>query len=230
LEIFDKIIFLKRIIMKQRILSLLLLVFTAHVFLGCSGKQESKEYNKPALYWYNKMIKQIANYNLDSADDTFTSLESEHRNSPLLPGATMIIATAHMNEEEYAMANYYLDEYLKRFSLKKNADYIRYLKIKSNYLAFKNQYRDQKLLNETLLKTNIFLKKYPMSEYVHLVQTMQARLLMTRALFDKEIAGLYGRVDKPKAKKIYQEKASKNWKDIQHIKDVDVPWYRAVFE
>jgi len=176
------------------------------------------------------MIKQISNYNLDGADDTFTSLESEHRNSPFIPGAMMIIATAHMEEEEYAMANYYLDEYLKRFSLKRDADYIRYLKIKSNFLAFKSQYREQNLLDETLIKTNEFLQKYPHSEYVHLVQTMKARLLMARSLFDKEIAELYGRIDQPVAKEFYEKKASKNWKDIESIEDINVPWYRAIFE
>jgi len=216
--------------MKQTMLKLLLVAITSYSFVGCTPKNEIKEYNKPAIYWYNKMIKQIANYNLDSADDTFTSLESEHRNSPFIPGAIMIIATAHMDEEEYAMANYYLDEYLKRFSLKKDADYIRYLKIKSNFLAFKSQFREQNLLNDTIIKTNEFLEKYPHSEYVHLVQTMQARLLMARAMFDKEISELYGRLDKKDAKKFYENKASQNWKNIKDIKKVHVPWYRAVFE
>jgi len=216
--------------MKQRISSLLLIVFTSYLFFGCSAKQEPKEYNKPAIYWYNKMIKQITQDDLDAADDTFTSLESEHRKSPFIPGAIMIIATAHMNEDEYTMANYYLDEYLKRFSLKRDGDYIRYLKIKSNFLAFQSQYREQNLLDATLLKTQKFLKEYPNSQYVHLVQTMQARLLMARSLFDKEIAGLYGRIDKPKAQKFYKKKASQNWKDIKNIKDVDVPWYKAIFE
>jgi len=216
--------------MKQQFFKLILLATVAYSFIGCGQKNEIKEYNKPAIYWYNKMIKQISNYNLDGADDTFTSLESEHRNSPFIPGAMMIIATAHMEEEEYAMANYYLDEYLKRFSLKRDADYIRYLKIKSNFLAFKSQYREQNLLDETLIKTNEFLQKYPHSEYVHLVQTMKARLLMARSLFDKEIAELYGRIDQPVAKEFYEKKASKNWKDIESIEDINVPWYRAIFE
>jgi outer membrane protein assembly factor BamD len=216
--------------MKQTILKLLLIAVASYGFMGCAPKNEVKEYNKPAIYWYNKMIKQISNYDLDGADDTFTSLESEHRNSPFIPGAMMIIATAHMDEEEYAMANYYLDEYLKRFSLKRDADYIRYLKIKSNFLAFESQYREQNLLDETVLKTDEFLEKYPNSEYVHLVQTMQARLLMARAMFDKEISELYGRLDKEEAKKFYENKASRNWKNIEDIKEVNVPWYRAVFE
>jgi len=214
--------------MQKKILNILLLSTFIYIFTGCAAKEE--EYNKPAVYWYNKMIKEIANYQIDEADDTFTSLESEHRNSPLLPSAIMIIATTHMEDEEYAMANYYFDEYLKRFSLKKNADYIRYLKIKSNFLAFKNQFREQDLLTKTIKQTNEFIKKYPNSEFIYLVQTIKSRLSMTKAVFDKEIASLYGRIDKPKAQKFYTKKAQENWKKTKEIKHISVPWYRYIFE
>jgi len=214
--------------MTKKILNIILIASLAYIFTGCSSKKE--EYNKPAIYWYNKMIKEISNYQLDDADDTFTSLESEHRNSPLLPSATMIIAVSHMEEEEYAMANYYFDEYLKKYSLKKNADYIRYLKIKSNFLAFKYQFREQELLTKTVQEADTFLKDYPTSQYIYLVKTMKSRLLMGKAIFDKEISELYGRIDKPKAQEFYVKKASNNWKNINNIEDIDVPWYRAIFE
>ena len=42
-----------------------------------------------------------------------------------------------MDEEEYALANFYLDEYIKRFSLSKDIDYVRYLKIKANFWGLK---------------------------------------------------------------------------------------------
>jgi outer membrane protein assembly factor BamD len=142
----------------------------------------------------------------------------------------MIIATSHMEDEEYAMANYYFDEYLKRFSLKKNADYIRYLKIKSNFLAFKSQFREQELLNTTITQTKTFITKYPNSKFIYLVETIKARLEMAKAIFDKEIASLYGRVDKPKAQKYYTKKAQKNWQKLDEIKDINVPWYRYMFE
>ena len=196
---------------------------------GCSSPNE-EEYNKPAIYWYNKMIKQIASYRLDEADDTYTSLESEHRKSPLVQSAMMIIANAHMKDEEYIMANFYFDEYINRYSHSKNIDYIRYLKIKSNFLAFQNQYRDQELLDKTLKATDKFIQEYPSSTYIYLVKTIKSRLLMTQALFNKEIANLYGRIDKPKAQKFYTDKTKQTWKDIKSIKDIDVPWYRYIFE
>ncbi len=39
--------------------NLLLIACAAFVFNACSSKNE-EEYNKPAIYWYNKMLKQIA--------------------------------------------------------------------------------------------------------------------------------------------------------------------------
>ncbi len=205
-------------------------ILLALVFTGCAQKETVKEYNKPAIYWYNKMIKQISYNQLDDADDTFTSLESEHRKSPLISSAIMIIATAHMDEEEYQMANYYFDEYLKRFSLERDADYIRYLKIKSNFLSFQNEFRNQKLVNDTLEEIEKFIQLHKGSNYIHLVETMRGRLLMAKALFEKEIADLYGRVDKPEAQKIYNEKASKNWTNPDMIEGAKTPWYQAIFE
>ncbi|MGB3751881.1 MAG: outer membrane protein assembly factor BamD [Arcobacteraceae bacterium] len=215
--------------MHKKILTLLFAISLAYIFTGCSSKTE-EEYNKPAVYWYNKMINQISNYQLDQADNTFTSLESEHRNSPLLPSAMMIIATTHMEDEAYAMANYYFDEYLKRYSLKKDADYIRYLKIKSNFLAFKNQFREQDLLTKTIQETDTFVKEYPYSQYIYLVKNIKSRLLMSRSVFDTEISELYGRIDKPQAEKYYADKASNHWENTKNIDYVDVPWYRAIFE
>lgn len=215
--------------MKKRVLYTTLLSVSLYMFSGCSSK-EKEEYNKPAVYWYNKMIKQISNYQIDLADDTFTSLESEHRNSKLLPAAMLIIANAHIEEEEYIMANYYFDEYIKKFSLKKNVDYIRYLKIKSNFLAFKNQFREQDLLIKTLKEIKKFIKEYPNSQYIYLVKSIEARLIMSKSIFDKEIAELYGRIDKPKAQKYYNEKALESWSDTKNIKRVSVPWYRYIFE
>jgi len=212
--------------MYKQIILFLVAIF---IFTACSSK-DNVEYNKPAIYWYNKMLKQISRYQLDAADDTYTSLEAEHRNSPLLESATLIIAQMHMQEEEYMMANYYYDEYLKKASTTKNFDYVRYLKVKSKFLAFKNQFRDQELLYKTIKESKEFVQKYPHSQYIYLVQTIYSRLLIDQALFEENISQLYTRVDKPKASKIYHNKATKIWHHTEVIKDVDVPFYRAVFE
>jgi len=209
---------------------ILLLACSVFIFSACSSKNENQEYNKPALYWYNKMLKQIAMSDLDEADDTYTSLESEHRNSPLIPTAILILVDAHMAEEEYALANFYLDEYIKRFGLSKDIDYVRYLKIKANYLGFKYQFRDQELIENTLVQINDFKQRYKTSPYMPLVDTINSRLYMAKASMDQEIANLYGRVGKEKASEMYNEKVKNSWINPEEIKEVDVPFYRSIFE
>lgn len=211
--------------------NLLLLCSLGLMFSACSSKNETvQEYDKPALYWYNQMTKQIESKDLEAADDTYTSLESEHRNSPLLPTSLLILANAHMAEEEYSLANFYLDEYIKKFALSKDINYVRFLKIKANFRGFTYQLRDQQLIDDTIKEIADYKAKFPNSEYMPLVNTMKARLHMAKAKLDENIADLYKRIDKPKASKIYKEKAEKSWSKPEEIKDVDVPFYRSIFE
>ena len=210
--------------------NLFLLSIVTLLFFGCSSKNEVQEYNKPALYWYNKMIQQIALGDLDEADDTYTSLESEHRNSTLIPNAILILVNAHIDEEQYSLANFYLDEYIKRFSLNKDIDYVRYLKIKANYLGFKYQFRDQELIENTLIEIEDFKTKYKGSTYMPLVDTISSRLYMAKASMDQEIANLYARIGKENASLFYNEKVKQSWINPDEIKKVEIPFYREIFE
>jgi outer membrane protein assembly factor BamD len=209
---------------------IMIFIFIAFSFTACFDSQKELEYNKPAVYWYNKMLKQISKNNIDDADDTYTSLESEHKQSPLLPSALMIIATAHMDAEEYEMANYYFDEYLEKFGRANNINYVRYLKVKSKFMGFKNQFREQQLVLKAIIEAKNYIRSYPYSKYVFLVRTMKSRLEMAKASFDQEIADMYDRTNKPKSAKIYYTRAKHVWHDMENISSVKVPWYRAVFE
>lgn len=212
----------------KNITTIFVIVF---LFSACAEKkQRFQEYDKPALYWYNKMVSQISTGYLEDADDTYTSLESEHRNSPLLPTALLILANGHIDEEEYLLANYYLDEYIKRYAYSKNIDYVRYLKIKANFLGFSYELRDQMLVENTIEDIEVFKQSFPNSPYMPLVNTMNSRLYMAKAALDKEIADLYERIDKPKAAKYYKEKVEKSWVKPDEIEPVDVPFYRSIFQ
>ena len=210
--------------------NILILIMFSLLFVSCAQKTKVQEYNKPALYWYNKMLNEITIGSLEDADDTFTSLESEHKNSPLIPTAMLILSNAHIVEEEYELANYYLDEYSKRFALSKDIDYVRYMKIKANFLSIGYQYREQQLFIDTIADIEKFILKFPNSPYIYLVRDINSRLHMGKASFDKEISELYGRIDKEKASKLYLEKAKRDWSTPSEIGKVKVPWYRSIFE
>ena len=201
------------------------------LFSACSSKDAKvQEYNKPALYWYQKMMDEISMADLEAADDTYISLESEHRNSPLIPTAILILVNAHMDEEEYELANFYLDEYIKRFALAKDIDYVRYLKIKANFLGLNYALRDQQLIEDTIVQIAEFKNKYSNSAYMPLVDTINARLYMAKASMDIEIANLYRKKGKEKAAEIYEARVKQSWVDPSEIVPVDVPFYREIFE
>lgn len=199
------------------------------LFLGGCAK-DVDEYNKPADYWYGKMITAVSDGNLERADSAYSSLQSEHIASPLLSEATLIMAQAHMAYEEYLLAEHFLDEYNRRYATTAGKEYAEFLKIKSKFLALPNPGRDQGLIDETLRGAMSFKANYPGSIYSPLVMTMEAQLELAKATLNEHIAGLYDRLGKPKGAVVYRNSAPVTWIHPSEIRAAQVPWYRKMFE
>ncbi len=208
-----------------------ILVTTSLVILmsGCASKTK-EVFNMPATYWYEEIAKEIKAQNLEKADTLYTSLASEHVESPLLPEAMIMLANAHMQDEEYLLANFYLDEYLKRYGSKANADHVRYLKLKANYEAFPNPNRNQQLLLDTIAQTKEFIARYPNSKFKPLAQTMLVRLELGEYFLNQNIKDLYKRTDKENASKRYDEKLQNSSFGESKMVEPHIPWYRSLFE
>ena len=145
----------------MRKVKLATLIFAVLIFFaGCSGKQD-EIYNKPAEFWYEQIIYDIKDSDLEAADKHFASMSAEHVSSPLVEQAMMILAQAHAQVEEYILANFYFDEYIKRYSDGSRMEYIKYLKIKANFDSFAQPARNQQLLLDTIEETKVFLQEYP---------------------------------------------------------------------
>ncbi len=214
----------------MKILKILITTLFLFLAVGCSNKNKVAVYNKPALYWYEQIIKEIKSQDLEKADDYFTSLSSEHVESPLLKTSMLILANAHIENEEYILADFYLDEYIKRYGDRKNSEYAKFLKIKANFESFVHPNRNQQLIINTIKSTKEFLITYPNSQYNPMVNTILVKLELANLQTDQQIVGLYKRIGKPKASKIYKEKIEKSsLKDANMIKP-HVAWYRAWFE
>ena len=186
-----------------------ILMGIAAVFLlaGCFGSKDTvEEFNKPALYWYKKIAENISKNNMDKADEYYISLKSEHMRSPLMPTAMMMLSHAHMNKEEYLLANYYLDEYNKRYGAESTREYTEFMKLKASFLGVTDVNKDQKLIMDSISASKIYLLRYPGSPYTPLVNTILVRLHMSQYMLNENIAALYDRTGKEKAAKIYREK------------------------
>lgn len=211
--------------MRQTLLFGLVLLM---LFAGCS--KELEEYNKPALYWYEKMIAEISNGNLEKADDYFSSLQSEHIGSPLLPEATMMIAIAHLQYEEYLLAEHFFDEYIKRFATPEEREYAEYMKVKAKYMALPNPRRDQGLIGEAIAAGDAFKQRSMDSIYAPVVDTMVTRLYLAEASLNETIAELYERLDKPKGASYYRAKQPQPWIDWDKVDTAQTAWFRQMFE
>ncbi len=212
--------------MKFRIFGLAVLIVL--LFGGCA--KEVSEYNKPAAYWYERMINSVANGSLEKADGYFSSLQSEHIGSPLLEEATMIMAQAHMAVGEYMLAEHFLDEYIRRFADVQEREFATYLKMRAKFMALPNPRRDQSLINEALVEGEAYKKRYPQSHYLPAVDTMLVKLYLARANLNQTISGLYERLDKPKAQEYYAQKQKEAWIDWNEVEPPDTSWYREMFE
>ncbi|MCK9371750.1 MAG: outer membrane protein assembly factor BamD [Sulfuricurvum sp.] len=197
-------------------------------FSGCA--KEVEEFNKPADYWYDKMVTAVSNGSLEKGDSAYSSLQSEHVSSPFLPEATMIMAQAHMAHEEYLLAEHFLNEYIRRYATPEGREYAEFLKIKSKFLALPNPGRDQGLIDETLKGVNTFKTLYPRSAYMPIINSMETQLHLAKGVLNEQIAQLYERLDKPKGAAAYRSIAPVTWIDPKEIVSPEVPWYRAIFE
>ena len=214
--------------MKKKIGIAFLTFVTFTLFSGCSKSVE--EYNKPAIYWYSKMINHISNGNLEKADDYYSSLQGEHIGSPLLPKATLMLAIAHLDDEEYLLSTYFFDEYIKRYADASQKEFAEYMKIKAKYKALPNPRRDQVLINQAINEALRFKNNYPSSDYMAYVDTMLTRLYMADAVLNETIASLYDRIDKPKSARYYRELKPQPWIDWSITSRAVAPWYRSWFE
>ena len=209
--------------------SFLLTLFTTILFFSACSK-DLEEYNKPAVYWYGKIIEYISKGDLEKADSYYSSLQGEHIGSPLLPEATMILAIAHMHYEEYLLSEHFLNEYVKRYATQNEKEEADFLKIKAKYMALPNPRRDQALIEEAIKEAQKFKYSYPNSMYISVIDTMKTRLFMADAALNETIADLYERLDKPKSAAYYRKLKPQPWIKWDEIDRANTPWYRAWFE
>lgn len=212
----------------MKLKSFTLMFVLAVIFSGCA--KEVAEYNKSAMYWYEKMNDAVASGSLEKADGYYSSLQSEHIGSPLLKEATIIMAQAHMQAGEYILAEHFLNEYIHRFADDSQREFASYLKVRAKFLSLPNPRRDQTLIKEALAESEAFKAKYKFSNYLPAINTMLVKLYLARANLNQTIASLYGRIDKPKAQAYYLQKESEKWINWDEVNPPEIPWYKEMYE
>lgn len=206
------------------ILSLLLLLLTT----SCNNKGKEVVYNQPASFWYEGIFKNIRLGNLETADSYFSSLQSEHINSPLIPEAMLALGQAHLNNEEYILSDFYFKEYLKRYGNPSNSDYINFLRLKSHLYAFKNSSKDQQFMTDTVLLIQDFMEKYPNSRYMPFVNEMEVKFVLGQNELNNAIARVYEKNGHKDAEQMYKDRVDSDLQTETNPKPSKVPWYMVL--
>ena len=214
--------------MKLQMNLIILTVISFFIFNGCS--KDVDEYNKPAVYWYGKLIESVTDNDLEKADAYYSSLQGEHIGSPLLQEATMILAIAHLHFEEYLLSEHFFSEYVKRYANANEKEFAEFMKIKAKYRALPNPRRDQVLIQEAIKESALFKLDYPHSMYYPVVDTMLTNLRMAEASLNEGIADLYLRLDKPRSAAYYRDIKPQPWIKWEEIDRANTVWYREWFE
>lgn len=204
---------------------MLLFSFLLLLFVACASKDKEVVYNQPASFWYEGIFKNIRLGNLETADSYFSSLQSEHINSPLIPEAILALGQAHLNNEEYMLSDYYFKEYLKRYGNPINSDYINFLRLKSHLYAFKNSAKDQQFMTDTILLIQDFMEKYPNSRYIPFVNEMEVKFVLGQNELNNAIARVYEKNEQKEAEKMYRERIDSDLQDATKPTPSKMPWY-----
>lgn len=207
-----------------------LLLFFLSFFVAACAVKENELYNLTAEEWYKIIIKDLQSKDLEIADGHYTSMASEHIADPLLENAQLILAQAHIDEEEYQLADFYLEENAKKFGTSKNMDFIRFLQIKAKFQTFAQPNRDQGLLLQGMEDIEEFKNNYPDTKYDPLVKTMLAKFNLAIYALDENIAALYKRTGRDESYEFYQQRLDES--DFQGVPMIKpkVSWYRRIFE
>ncbi len=162
---------------------------------------------------YRSIYYNIRQNNLDSADDLYVKLKSDYENSPYLKDAANILAIAHMQNREYILANFYIQEALQNSS----NDNLKYLLAKNQFMAAVMNSSDNTYITKSkeALKsdTDIIYN----SDYHLLANSFLTRVKLQDIYNNIQTSALYKRIGKEGAYKLYQSKAMQDNIDINSI-------------
>jgi len=199
-----------------------LLLIIPLFFLACSHKPKPNEY-KNELKIHQQLKKDIKNTFLDNADNDLMNLEAEFPSSPYIKSDLLILYLAHLKNEDYILAKFYLNQYEKRFASSKEIPWCEYQKIKIDFLSYQNAYTNQKQILNLINECKNYKINFPNSIFLPEVNTIYMKVLLTNKYLNDKIYKLYKKLGKEKAAKLYKTKIPKNSRPPK------IPWYKKLF-
>ncbi len=191
-------------------------------FLGCSNKNKIPK-NLTPNQLHSLLYKDIQNNDLDSADNVFMEIEADYPNSFYIKSDLLTLYFAHLKNEDFKLAKFYINEYEKRFAGINEIPWCEYQKIKIDFLSYQNAYTNQGKILSLLDECKNYKVKYPNSSFIYEVNTIYVKTLLTNLYLNDKIYKLYKKEHKINAAEKYKVKIPKN------AKEPYIPWYKKIF-
>jgi len=199
-----------------------LLLIIPLFFIACSHKTNPDEF-KNELEIHQQLKKDVNDNALDNADDDLMTLEAEFPSSPYIKSDILILYLAHLNNKDYILAKFYINQYEKRFASSQEIPWCEYQKIKIDFLSYQNSYTNQKALLDLIKECKQYKLNFSNSTFLPEVNTIYAKVLLTNKYLNDKISKLYKKLDNKKAAKLYKTDIPKNSKPPK------IPWYKKIF-
>ncbi len=151
---------------------------------------------------YRKIFKNISS-NLDLADEGYVDLKSDFEKSPFLEKAALALAVAHMQKQEYILANFYLQEAL---AINKSNELAKYLLSKNQFLYAKSVANDQTYMEKAIKSLEVNKNILHDREYKLLANSMLIRTKLDKVYNNQSIGKMYKKLNKNKAYELYINK------------------------
>jgi len=109
------------------------------IFLACANKPNPHEFNNELLI-HQQLKRDVDAKLLDKADNDLINLEANFPSSPYIKSDLLILYLAHLQNGDYILAKYYINQYEKRFASASEIPWCEYQKIKIDFLSYQNAY------------------------------------------------------------------------------------------
>ncbi len=148
----------------------------------------------------------IKSGDLELADKLYLKFRGKYPDSDRLAGMMLDLAKAHMDAQEYLLARYYTEAYIREYPGGIRADKAWFLRTKSLFLKYKNQDSSPDIADRFKSESKAFLKTFPKSKYIEEIKSLQEQMREMLIKKNEEIAKTYEKMGKLKAAQYYRNK------------------------
>jgi outer membrane protein assembly factor BamD (BamD/ComL family) len=184
------------------------------LIVGCysNGVKKNTE-----VYLFNQFTEYLSLNNDSKIQNSLHLISSEYPKSKYIKISYLLLVEHYINKEKYKLALYFINIYAEKFYTNSDEEFITFTKNKIKYSRFKDLYKDQSLLSNTIEEIEESLLINSQNKYANETYTMLTHLKLLQNINNKRVSDLYNILQKTKSEQLYIDKYE-NIDNVQHPK------------